>query len=49
MEYQKITNLLHNTSNQLSKVRTEHWVKINDDRRGTYDTNKSSLSLIRQC
>ena len=42
MGYLKITNLLHNTSNELSKVRTEHWVEINDDRRGTYDTKKSS-------
>ena len=37
MEYQKIINLLNNTSNQLSKFRTKNWVEINDDRNGTYD------------
>ena len=30
MEYQKITNLLDNTSNQLSKLRTKDWTEIND-------------------
>ena len=30
MEYQKITNLLDNASNQTSKVRTRNWVEIND-------------------
>ena len=39
MEYQKIINLLSNTPNQLSKVRTKNWVEINDDSRETYDTN----------
>ena len=29
MEYQKIINLLDNTSNQLSKYRTKYWVEIN--------------------
>ena len=37
MEYQKIINLLNNTSNQLSKFRTKNWVEINHDRNGTYD------------
>ena len=36
MEYQKITNLLDNTSNQPSKFKTWNWVEINDDARGTY-------------
>ena len=36
MEYQKIANLLDNTSNQPSKFRTRNWVEINDDSRGTY-------------
>ena len=31
MEYQKIVNLLINTSNQPSKFRAKNWVKINDD------------------
>ena len=28
MKFQKITNLLDNTSNQLSKFRTKNWVEI---------------------
>ena len=36
MEYQKISNLLENTSDNLSKFRTRNWVEINDDSRGTY-------------
>ena len=39
MEYQKIANLLDNASNQPSKFRTKNWVEINDDARGTYNTN----------
>ena len=45
MEYQKIINLLDNTSNQLSKfrtknwIRTKSWIKINDQSRGVYNTN----------
>ena len=35
MEYQKITNLLDNASNQPSKFRTRNWVEISDDKRGT--------------
>ena len=30
MEYQKIINLLDDTSNQLSKLRTKDWTEIND-------------------
>ena len=30
MEYQKIINLLDDTTNQLSKFRTRNWVEIND-------------------
>ena len=29
MEYQKIINLLYNTTNQQSKFRTINWVEIN--------------------
>ena len=36
MEYQKIANLLDNTSNQPSKFRTRNWVEINDDSKGSY-------------
>ena len=39
MEYQKIINLLDNASNQLSKFRTKNWIEINDQSRGTYNTN----------
>ena len=30
MEYQKIINLLDNTSNQPFKFRTKNWVEINE-------------------
>ena len=36
MEDQKIINLLNNTPNQITKVRTKNLVEINDDSRGTY-------------
>ena len=39
MEYQKIINLLDNTSNQLSKFRTNNWIETNDQSRGVYNTN----------
>ena len=39
MEYQKIINLLDNTPNQPSKIRTKSWIEINDDSRGTCNTN----------
>ena len=50
MKYQKITNLLDNTPNQLTKFRTNNWVEINDDSRGTYNTNsqvKFKTSMLR--
>ena len=40
MEYQKIANLLNDTSNKPSKFRTRNWVEINDDIRGAYSSNK---------
>ena len=40
MEYQKITNLLENTSNHPSRFRTKNWVEINDDIRGVHSPNK---------
>ena len=39
MEYQKIINLLYNTSNQPFKFRKKHWVEITDDSSGTHNTN----------
>ena len=39
MEYQKIINLLGNTSNQPSKFTTKNWVEIIGDSRGNYNTD----------
>ena len=39
MEYQKIANLIDDTSNQPSKLRTRNWVEINDEPRGAYNIN----------
>ena len=39
MEYQKIANLIEDTSNQPSKFRTKNCVEINDESRGTYNVN----------
>ena len=39
MEYQKIANLIDDTSNQPSKFRTRNWVEKNDESRGTYNVN----------
>ena len=39
MEYQKIANLIDDTSNQSSKFRTRNLVEINDESRGAYNVN----------
>ena len=39
MEYQKITNLLDDTTNQPSKFRTRKWVEINAESRGAYNND----------
>ena len=39
MEYQKITNLIDDTSNQPHKFRTRNLVEINDESRGAYNGN----------
>ena len=39
MEYQKIVNLIDDTSNKPSKFRTRSWVEKNDEPRGTYNPN----------
>ena len=39
MEYQKIANLIDDTSNKPSKFRTKNWVEINDESRGTCNVN----------
>ena len=48
MEYQKIRNLLDNTSNQPSKFRTKNWIEINDESRGTYNGN-SQIKFKTAC
>ena len=40
MEYQKISNMLNDASNQPPKFRTRNWVEINDEARDTYYPNK---------
>ena len=50
MGYQKIANLLDNTSNQPSKFKTKNWVEINDGVRGVYSPNKQirfKTSMLR--
>ena len=55
MEYQKIANLLDsgdapNILNQTSKFRTNNWVEINDESRGTYSVNRQinfKTSMLR--
>ena len=39
MEFQKIVNLIDDTSNQPSRFRTRNWVEINDESRGAYNVN----------
>ena len=40
MEYQKIANLLDDSSNKTSKFGTRNWIEINDESRGKYDDEK---------
>ena len=54
MKYQKIINLLDNTTNQPSKFETKNWIEINDELRGTYNINgqikfKTSILRSRLC
>ena len=54
MEYQKIANLIDDTSNQPSKFRTRNWVEINDELRGAYHVNsqikfKTTMSKSSLC
>ena len=51
MEYKKIINLLDDTPNQPTKLKIKTWVEINDDSRGTYNTNsqvkfKTSMLML---
>ena len=50
MEYQKIINLLDNTSNQISKFKTKNWIEINHQSRGMYNTNgdiKFKITMLK--
>ena len=50
MEYQKIANLIEDTSNQPSKFRTKNWVEINDESRGTCNVNsqiKFKITMLK--
>ena len=49
MEYQKIINLLDDTTNQPSKFRKRNWVEINKESKGKYGINdvKFKTSMIR--
>ena len=50
MDYQKIINLSDNMPDQPTKFRTKNWVEINDEKRGTYNTNsqiKFKTSVLR--
>ena len=50
MEYQKVINLLDNTTNQLTKFRTKNWFEINDDSCRTHSVNsqiKFKTSMLR--
>ena len=50
MECQKIINMLENTPNQPTKLRTKNWVEIEDDLRRMYNVNsqiKFKTSMLR--
>ena len=40
MEYQKITNLLCNTSDKGPRFISKNWIEVHDQFGGTYNTNK---------
>ena len=48
MGYQKIINLLDDKLNQPTKFRTKYWAEINDEERGTCNTNSQYRFKI-QC
>ena len=50
MEYQKITNLLGNTSDKVPRFITKKWIEVHDQSGGTYNTNKQikfKTSILR--
>ena len=46
MEYQKMMNLLDDTTNQPSKFRTRDWVEINDESKGVYDNSNITFKAF---
>ena len=48
MEYQKIINLLDNTTNQPSKFRTRNWVEINYESQEKYDSSSNDKVRLMQ-
>ena len=54
MQYQKVINLLDDTTNEPFKFRTRNWAKINDESRETYNINnqirfKKSMISSNSC
>ena len=53
MKYQKIINLLGDTTNQQSKFRTRCWIKINDEWKERFDNSntrfKTSMITSNLC
>ena len=46
MVYQKIINLLDNTTNQSCKFRTRNWVEINDESQGKYRNSSIKFKTL---
>ena len=50
MEYQKIINLLDDTTNRPSKFRTRDWVEVNGESQGVYnndnDDDENNMMVI---
>ena len=46
MEYQKMMNLLDDTTDQPSKFRTRDWVEINDESKGIYDNSNITFKAF---
>ena len=53
MEYKKKIDLLDDTTNQPSKIRTRKWIKMNDESKGRYDNSnirfKTSMMRSNLC
>ena len=46
MEYQKMMNLLDDTTNQPSRFRTRDWVEINDESKERYNSNITFKAFV---